>query len=91
MRHPTGYHHGSDRVRKLKRGLYGFKQAPRCGNARFVAFMKSFGFKSSEADPFLFLLATNGTKLLLLIYVDDGIVVGSSEKEIKLSTEFSFG
>ncbi|GBN00349.1 hypothetical protein AVEN_173961-1 [Araneus ventricosus] len=44
-----------DRVYKLKRSLYGLKQASLCWNKHFRTFLSEVGFKTSEADPCLYI------------------------------------
>ena len=81
---PEGYQNGTNEVWKLKKSLYGLKQAPRCWNKRLVEFMKQQEFQESSADPCLFFRRTNnGQKLIVSIYVDDGIIAGTSELEVK--------
>ena len=77
----------------MKRSLYGLKQAPRCWNTRFGNFLKKLGFKQSEADPCLFMLERGTNKLILALYVDDGIVAATDECELsefaeRLRSEF---
>lgn len=40
--------------------------------------------KRSSADPCLFTRKKNGKKLIIVIYVDDGLVAGSDKREIDL-------
>lgn len=77
MKQPEGYDDGTNNVCKLKRSLYGLKQAPRCWNKRFGNFLVRKGFKVSEADPCLFIRRRNGKKLILVLYVDDGLVAAT--------------
>lgn len=65
-------------VCKLHKSLYGLKQAPRAWNERFTAFLPTLGFKSSYADPSLFVKVTGSAKAYLLLYVDDIIVTGNN-------------
>lgn len=93
MCQPEGYDDKSGRVCKLKRSLYGLKQAPRCWTKRFGEFMINQGFVRSSADPCLFVLKNNGQKLIVAVYVDDGLVAGTNINEMesfvqKLKTEF---
>ncbi|XP_047103480.1 uncharacterized mitochondrial protein AtMg00810-like [Schistocerca piceifrons] len=44
--------------------------------------MKKAGFSNSDADPCLFYRRQNGNSLYVVIYVDDGLIVGSNKKEI---------
>jgi hypothetical protein len=93
MQQPEGYADGSQKVCRLKKSLYGLKQSPRCWNRRLVSFMVTNGFTESAADPCLFVQKSNGTKLIVVVYVDDGLVIGSDTNEIdkiltKLRNEF---
>jgi transposase InsO family protein len=93
MEQPEGFADNSAKVCKLKRSLYGLKQAPRCWNTRFGNFLKKLGFKQSEADPCLFMLERGTNKLILALYVDDGIVAATDECELsefaeRLRSEF---
>lgn len=93
MLQPKGFDDGSGRVCKLKRSLYGLKQAPRCWNQRFGQFIEKLGFKPSNADPCLYFNNVNGRKMILALYVDDGLVAASDQQELdeflsKLKDEF---
>lgn len=81
MKQPEGYDDGTGRVCRLKRSLYELKQAPHCWNRRFVNFKKQ-EMKCSSADPCLFTRERNGKKLIVIIYVDDGLIAGTDKKEI---------
>ncbi|KRX44857.1 Retrovirus-related Pol polyprotein from transposon TNT 1-94, partial [Trichinella sp. T9] len=61
--------------------LYGLKQAPRCWNLRLVEFLRKQGLKQSTADPCLFARMKERSKLLVAIYVHDGIVASSDTDE----------
>lgn len=54
---------------KLSKSLYGLKQASRCWNKKFTAFMKNFGFRTCELDPCVFMCNNNGL-VILAIHVD---------------------
>jgi transposase InsO family protein len=84
MQQPPGYETGNaGKVCKLKRSLYGLKQAPRCWNKRFITYIRRLGMKISEADPCLFIRESNREKLLLAVYVDDGLMAASNELTLK--------
>ncbi|KFD66793.1 LOW QUALITY PROTEIN: hypothetical protein M514_20937, partial [Trichuris suis] len=83
MKQPEGFDDGSGRVCKLQRSLYGLKQAPRCWNTRFKEFIRKQKLEQCHADPCLFVRIENGKKLIVAIYVDDGLVAGSSNEEVK--------
>lgn len=83
MQQPEGYNDQTGRVCKLNKSLYGLKQAPRCWNKRFGGFLLSLGFQVSEADPCLYTRERNGMKLILVVYVDDGLVAASNLEELR--------
>lgn len=82
MKQPEGYNDGSGRVCLLRKSLYGLKQAPRCWNRCILDFFKEIGFKASEADPCLLIREKGCGKVIVALYVDDGLVAGSSQQLI---------
>lgn len=81
LRQPEGYDDGTGRVCKLKRSLYGLKQAPKCWNECIHYALIDMGFTQSEADPCLYVRERGAKKLLLGLYVDDGLLAASDEEE----------
>lgn len=67
----------------LKKSLYGLKQASRVWNETFTKFLKDYNMIQSAADSCVFRGETNGQKVILLLYVDDGLVLSSSEQALK--------
>jgi len=82
VRQPEGYDDNSGRVWKLRRSLYGLKQSPRCWNQKLMKNMLEQGFVQSTADPCLYIRNRNGEKLLVVVFVDDGLIAGSNEQEV---------
>ena len=79
MKQPEGYViHGKEKqVCMLKRSLYGLKQAPRQWYKKFDAFMLKNGFNRSQAYHCLYTKKdTDGSPLILVLYVDDILSVG---------------
>ncbi|CAL1400299.1 unnamed protein product [Linum trigynum] len=74
------------KVCRLKKFLYGLKQASRMWYAKLTESLLSNGFKQSLADYSIFLSTVQGHLVVLIVYVDD-IVVGSASldavKEVK--------
>ncbi|GFV77405.1 copia protein [Trichonephila clavipes] len=98
MKQPEGFKDGSGRVCKLKRSLYGLKQSPCCWNKCFGQFLKDLGFKASEADPCIYNRERKGRKLLIVLYVDDGLIAATDQqdsemfiKELKTKFKISVG
>ncbi|KAM1225391.1 hypothetical protein ACFX2G_045116 [Malus domestica] len=80
-------------VCKLHKSLYGLKQAPRAWNERFTAFLPFLGFQHTYSDSSLFVKHAGESVVILLLYVDDIIITGSSSAAItqvihSLKTEF---
>ncbi|KAG6590536.1 Integrase catalytic core protein [Phytophthora cinnamomi] len=70
---------GFDCVELLK-AIYGLKQASRVWNETFDEYVRSIGFRVSSYDPCLYIKVVDGECVLLLVYVDDVLVTGSSAK-----------
>jgi hypothetical protein len=85
MEQPKGFvqcgPNGEVLVCRLRRSLYGLKQAGRNWNKKIDAWLKEHGFDQSTVDPCLYVLRTNsksGDYLALAVYVDDLISLTSS-------------
>ncbi|WVZ53245.1 hypothetical protein U9M48_004216 [Paspalum notatum var. saurae] len=78
VRQPPGFESARfpDRVYKLRKALYGPKQAPRAWYARLKSFLLKSGFVMGSVDKTLFLLSRGGDTLIVQIYVDDIIFGG---------------
>jgi hypothetical protein len=63
------------RVLRLRKSLYGIKQAPRNWNELFHSYLVSLGYKRSEADPCVY---SKGNEVMLAVWVDDTILTGSN-------------
>jgi hypothetical protein len=65
-------------VCRLRRALYGFKQAPSAWYSRIDSYLREMGFLWSEADPNFYFLA--GEKpFILVLYVDDLFLTGDEQ------------
>lgn len=80
MQQPPGFvdQEKPSHVCKLTKALYGLKQAPRAWFDTFSNFLLDFGFTCSKSDPSLFTYHKDGNTLVLLLYVDDILLVGSN-------------
>jgi histone deacetylase 1/2 len=81
MRQPPGFVDPScpQHLCRLEKALYGLKQAPRAWHARLGSVLRTHGFVPSTADTSLFLFQRPQLTVYLLVYVDDIIVISSSE------------
>lgn len=92
---PPGYSGGKkSQVCKLKRSLYGLKQASKQWNIELTNKLRAIGFQLSLHDPCLFTRSTAQGFISLLIYVDDMLLASSdlqliTEVKTYLDQEFS--
>ena len=76
---PQGFHSkGETRVCKLLKSLYGFKQASREWNIKLTNSLVDAGYKQCSHDHFVFTKNCGDDFVVLLIYVDDILLIGSS-------------
>lgn len=77
---PSGYNKKvpPNTVCRLRKSLYGLKQANRQWYIKLTNFLLSLGFKQSYADTSLLTFFTKDISLTLLIYVDDILITGNS-------------
>ncbi|KAG7578454.1 Retrotransposon gag domain [Arabidopsis thaliana x Arabidopsis arenosa] len=78
MRLPLGFvSQDKSKVCRLKKSLYGLRQAPRCWFAKLAAALKGYGFAQQVADYSLFTLERGFMQLFVLVYVDDLLIGGN--------------
>jgi hypothetical protein len=71
------------KVLRLRKALYGLRQAPRAWNTKLDASLHSLGFVRSKAEHAVYRRG-GGEKLLLVgVYVDDLVITGASIEEVK--------
>lgn len=89
---PPGYRiKGQEhKVFKLKRAIYGLKQAARAWWIELAASLKELGFNKTYADAGIFIAQhANGTFAIILAYVDDILLVGPNKAWIKVKKQMS--
>lgn len=69
---------GERLVLKLRRSLYGLKQAARCWTDLFVSFLTTWGFVQSTIDTCLYTCSTSDGIILMVVWVDDCILATST-------------
>lgn len=69
-------------VCKLKKSLYGLKQASRQWFLKFSSTLLALGFKKSHTDHTLFIKNIGGRYIAVLVYVDDIIIASSDDSEV---------
>ncbi|KAJ0941493.1 putative RNA-directed DNA polymerase [Helianthus annuus] len=70
-------------VYKLRKALYGLRQAPRAWNAKLDKTLKDMGFKRCSQEQVVYKLQKSKSDLIVGVYVDDLIVTGADETKIK--------
>ena len=78
MEKPQGFKQDSSLVCRLKKYLYRLKKAPRAWYAKMDSYLLSQNFVRCKSDPNVYMLRTADSLLLLVLYVDDLLITGSS-------------
>ena len=82
MQYPKGFFTNPSFVCRLEKSLYGLKQAPRAWYAKIDGFLLSLSFVQCKFDPNVYLKLIHGSFIIIVLYVDDLLITGSSKKEI---------
>ena len=72
MRQPEGFHEGGpNKVCRLKKLLYGLKQAACQWNIKLHSALTDMGFKRVESDRSVYIYSNGLVRILVPIYIDD--------------------
>jgi hypothetical protein len=90
MEQPTGFVENGQEgmVCKLLKSLYGLKQAPKQWREKFDRTLISTGFVVNEADKCVYYWYGGGEGIILCLYVDDILILGTSLDVIKETKYF---
>lgn len=83
LKPPEGDNVKPNYVYKLKKALYGLKEAAKCWNNSFNDFMKECCFERSENDSCLYWKRKGNEIVYLLLYVDDIIIASERENMLR--------
>jgi hypothetical protein len=72
----------SSLVCRLKKSLYGLKEAPRAWYAKMDSYLLSQNFVHCKSDLNVYMLRMTDSLLLLVLYVDDLLITGCSTSVI---------
>lgn len=80
MEQPPGYvdPHYPNRVYRLKKALYGIKQAPRAWFQCLCSFLVHLSFSCNHANPYLLVFHKKSNNIYLFLYIDDIIIIGNN-------------
>jgi len=78
MESPPGSDTDDSTVKRLRKSLYGLKQAGRRWYDTLLRALRTLGFRITDADPGVFYAHTPSGFLVLTIHVDDCILTGTS-------------
>nr|GFB69807.1 hypothetical protein [Tanacetum cinerariifolium] len=80
MEQPEGFVNPKypNHVCKLKRSIYGLKQASRQWNKRFDDEIKKFGFTLNPNEPCVYIKASGSYIAILILYVNDILLMGNN-------------
>lgn len=79
MEQPEGFNDGTERVCKLRKGLYGLKQSPRAWNDTINELLIECGMYRIKSDNCVYVDSTK--TLFLSLYVDDGLIFSATQEE----------
>lgn len=77
---PEGMMEDRHLVCRLKKSLYGLKQASRCWNQRFNDSLKRLGFQQCQADRCAYVGIFQGQTVVIGIYVDNGLIFAQNKE-----------
>ena len=78
MKQPEGFIDDPSLVCRLRKQLYGLKEAPRAWYSKMDTFLISQKFKRCKYDFNVYMKKKEGFLLLVVLYVDDLLITSSS-------------
>jgi hypothetical protein len=70
------------KVLRLRKTLYGLRQAPRVWNVKLDFTLKGMGFGQSSHEAAIYRRGNGGNTLLVGVYVDDLVITGTKNAEV---------
>jgi hypothetical protein len=70
------------KVMRLRKALYGLRQAPRAWNTKLDSTLWRMGFEQSPHEPVVYRRGNGGNALLVGVYVDDLVITGTKDAEV---------
>src|SRR3569623_1280881 len=83
MQQPQGYEQGGpDLVCRLKKTIYGLRQAPRAWHQRLKAELCTRDLTAAESDAALFTGEGDGDRVWIIVWVDDILIAAAGEQRV---------
>ena len=79
---PQGIPNPDNKVYKLRKSLYGLKQASRQWFQKLSATLLDLGYQQSKCDYSLFINKSSSNITIIAVYVDDILITGSDTSEV---------
>jgi hypothetical protein len=70
------------KVLRLRKALYGLRQAPMAWNAKLDSTLKGMGFRQSPHEAAIYWRGNGGNALLVGVYVDDLMITGTKDADV---------
>jgi hypothetical protein len=70
------------KVLRLRKALYGLRQASRVWNAKLDSTLKGMGFDQSLHEAVIYRRGNGGNAMLVGVYVDDLVITGTKDAEV---------
>jgi hypothetical protein len=95
MTQPKGFvgTKNAGKICKLRKSIYGLKQASRSWNIRFDEVIKEFGFIKNPEEPCIYKKISGSAIVFMILYVDDILLIGNNIpmlEDVKSSLRKSF-
>lgn len=82
MEQPPEFHNGKDEVCLLKKSIYGLPRSGHYWNNRLNEIMECTGLERMKEDPCVYVYNKGGEFVMIGVYVDDFLVIGSGDDTI---------
>jgi hypothetical protein len=70
------------KVLRLRKALYGLRQAPRAWNVKLDSMLRRMGFEQSPHEAAVYRWGNGGNVLLVGVYIDDLVITSTKDAEV---------
>jgi hypothetical protein len=82
MKAPDGFHTGSNSLWRLKKSLYGLKQASHVWNKPLDSTLKDIGFNQCNKDTCIYLYQSKNAFIILAVHINDMLIISNSKSSL---------